>query len=335
MLLMPSSPSPEQLFEEASAWLARLEAGDATALERERFAVWLARSPAHAKAWQEARELLSALELPARSVRRRAGAVRTMRRRVGAAQPARQRQKAHHPLPRFARAAAGLALAAALVALWQPPLLDDWRSDYHTAWGEQRRISLADGSQILLNTDSAVAVDLAGSERRVRLLRGEAFFQVAHAPERPFWVEAGLARARVTGTAFSVDKAGDEVLVTVAEGRVETSAAVSAAAPVPLLPGQSISYLGNHRQEVRTVDVARSLAWRQGRLVFIQEPLSRVVEQINRYRPGRLVIIDPALNDRPVTAVFSLERLEDAVEALEQSIGAPARRLTGYLVFLG
>lgn len=324
MLLMSSSPSPEQLFEEASAWLARLEAGDATVLERERFAVWLARSPAHAKAWQEARELLSALELPARSVRGRAGVTR----------PARRRQKAQHPLPRFARAA-GLALAAAVVALWQPSLLDDWRSDYHTAWGEQRRISLADGSQILLNTDSAVAVDLAGSERRVRLLRGEAFFQVAHVPERPFWVEAGLARARVTGTAFSVGKADDEVLVTVAEGRVETSAAASAAEPVPLLPGQSISYLGNHRQEVRTVDVARSLAWRQGRLVFIQEPLARVVEQINRYRPGRLVIIDPALNSRPVTAVFSLERLEDAVEALEQSVGVPVRRLTGYLVFLG
>lgn len=323
MLPMSSFPSPDQLFEEASAWLARLEGGDATALERERFAVWLARSPAHAKAWQEACELLSALELPARSVRFRAGAARSVRRQ----------QKVPHP--RFARAAAGLAVAAAVVVLWQSALLDDLRSDFHTAQGEQRRISLADGSQVLLNTDSAVAVDVEGSERRVRLLRGEAFFQVAHAPERPFWVEAGLARARVTGTAFSVDRAGDEVSVTVAEGRVETSVEASAAAPVPLAPGQSISYLGRRGQEVRTVDVARDLAWRQGRLVFIQEPLSRVVEQINRYRRGRLVIVDPALNDRPVTAVFSLDRLEEAVDALEQSIGLPARRFTGYFILLG
>jgi len=313
----PAEPTPDALFEDACAWFARLAADDVDPAERELFAAWLAAGPAHAQAWAEAQALFAALEQPAKNLRRReAGAAKPRRRRV------------FHPL-------LVLACLSLCAVVWLPELWQDWRSDFHTAIGERRRVTLADGSTLLLNTDSAVAVEVQGRVRRVKLLRGEAFFEVARAPQRPFWVEAGAARARAVGTAFSVGLAEDRVEVDVAEGRVETSSVAEAAPPVALSPGEAASYRGGYFAGLRHVDVNRELAWRKGQLVFVQTPLAEVVAQINRYRPGRLLIADPALRGRSLTAVFDLDRLDDAVAALEQSLGLRVRRFTPYLVLLG
>jgi transmembrane sensor len=228
-----------------------------------------------------------------------------------------------------------LVCAITLFFFLQPAVLQNLQSDYHTATGEQRQNALAGGSRLLLNTDSAVTVDVEGDERRVQLLRGEVFFEVAHAPQRPFWVVAGDARARVTGTAFSVGRSKDGVTITVAEGRVETSTQTYPEQITPLTPGESTHYEGQRLAYVQATDVQRTLAWRHGQMVFVQATLAEVVEQINRYRPGRLIITDNQLKNRPITAVFSMYRLDDAVTALERTFGIRARRLTDYLVLLG
>jgi transmembrane sensor len=271
-------------------------------------------------------ELFAALESPAKAIRQRGGQTATAR--IIVAPPRRSWFL-------LTRAAAALLACTALTFFLQPEMLQNLQSDYHTATGEQRQINLADGSRLLLNTDSAVTVDVAGKVRRVQLLRGEAYFEVAHAPQRPFWVVADDVRARVTGTEFSVGRNKDNVTITVAEGRVETSTQAHAEQITPLTAGESARYQGQQLATVQITDVQRTLAWRQEQMVFVQATLTEVVEQINRYRPGRLIITDQQLKNRPITAVFSVHRLDDAVTALEQTFGIRARRLTDYLVLLG
>lgn len=310
-----SEPTPDALFEDACAWFARLASDNVDSAERERFACWLASSPAHARAWAEAQALFAALERPAKNLRR----LET--------RPAAPRRRLLRPV---------LALACLLLfaLALRTGLRQDWRSDFHTATGEQLRVTLADGSKLLLNTDSAITVDVQGKIRRVELLRGEVFFEVAHLPERPFWVEAGRARVRAVGTAFSVGLENDRVEVDVVEGRVEAGSTTQAQ-PLVLGAGDAAFYQDGLFARARSIDLNRALAWRKGQLVFVQTPLAEAVAQINRYRPGRLLIADPALRDRPLTAVFSLDHLDDAVTALAQSLGLRIRRFTSYLILLG
>jgi transmembrane sensor len=316
----------DSLFAEASAWFFRLRADDVSATEREEFVRWLAASSRHVQAWNEVQELFAALESPARAIRQRGGQTATAK--VTAAPPRSRRFI-------LTRAAAALLACTALTFFLHPAMLQNLQSDYHTSTGEQRQINLADGSRLLLNTDSAVTVDVAGNVRRVQLLRGEAYFEVAHAPQRPFWVVADVVRTRVTGTAFSVGRNEDSVTITVAEGHVETSTETHPEQITPLTPGESARYQDQQLADMQTTDVQRTLAWRQGQMVFVQATLAEVVEQINRYRPGRLIITNEQLKNRPITAVFSVLRLDDAVTALERTFGIRARRLTDYLVLLG
>ncbi len=310
----------EALFTEATTWFFRLSAEDITLAECEAFDHWLISSPQHAEAWQAVQQLYAALEAPAKTIRQQGlpASAKTIRRRFT-----------------FAQAASVLMVCAVLMVYWQPDVLQNLQSDYHTATGEQRQIVLADGSKILLNTDSAVTVDVANTERKVRLLRGEAFFEVTHAPERPFWVEAGVARARVTGTAFSVERDDEAVTIAVVQGRVETSTEGNSGRITPLTAGESARYQDQQLASVQHIDVQKALAWRQGQLVFVQATLADVVGQINRYRPGLMLITDEQLKNRPITAVFSVNRLDDAVKALEQTIGVRARRFADYWVLLG
>lgn len=319
------SPVPENLFDEASTWFIRMHAEHVCDQDQLEFNRWLAISPQHAQAWEEVRTLYMALETPAKNLRQSAKQTPTLRTITP-------------PLGRSfipIRAAAALLLCTALMFFLQPSLLQNLHSDYHTATGEQQQIDLADGSKLLLNTDSAVTVEIEDNVRRVQLLRGEAYFQVAHAPERPFWVDAGAALARVTGTAFSVGRNNDNVTITVAEGRVETSTTDHPEQITPLTPGETARYQNQQLAAKQSTDVQRTLAWRQGQIVFVQATLSEVVDEINRYRPGRLIITNEQLKNRPITAVFSVNRLDDAVTALEQIFGIRSRRLTNYLVLLG
>lgn len=235
---------------------------------------------------------------------------------------------------RLLRHAALVLLAAALAWFLQPSLLQNLQSDYYTQVGEQRQIELADGSHVLLNTDTAIALELTPHSRRLRLLRGEAYFEVAHAAHRPFWVIANEVRTRVTGTSFSVGIHQGEVIVTVAQGRVETSTQASASRATTLKPGESAHYQGQQLTAVEQTDLRRALAWRQGLMVFVQAPLAEVVAEINRYRPGHLLVTNSQLKNRPITAVFSVQQIESAVTALETTLGIHTRRLGQYWVLL-
>lgn len=150
-------------------------------------------------------------------------------------------------------------------------------------------IRLDDGSEVQLNASSAIAVDFIDKGRTVRLLRGEAFFKVAHAPERPFMVVAGTANVVALGTAFGVGYGNDDTGVTVTENAVQIVLTGSQAGPDRVKQGEQAIYDHAKRSTVvARVDGLVALAWRRRKIAVDNAPLSYVVEEMNRPFQGRI-----------------------------------------------
>ncbi|MDR7231343.1 transmembrane sensor [Caulobacter sp. BE264] len=187
----------------------------------------------------------------------------------------------------------GAVAAAAAVALVLAPwgeLLPQPDTLYSTAKGESRTIQLADGSRIDLNTNSHLSVRLEEHARRVTVHDGQALFEVAHDPNRPFMISAGDGTVTVIGTKFDVRRRDGQLSVTVLRGLVEVSTE-GAEEPVQVRPGQMLEHIeGGKGVSVRAVSAEDQLAWRSGRLVYRDQPLGRIVSDLNQYfdRPLRL-----------------------------------------------
>lgn len=194
--------------------------------------------------------------------------------------------------------AGGVGLAGAAGLGW-------WMRDprYDTAVGEQRTVVLEDGSKVMINTDSAISVAMHPRARQIRLERGEAWFEVAHDPGRPFSVAADGALVTALGTSFSVRREGAAQRIVLAEGRVSVTSA--GATPARLLaPGHSVEIRAGRLGPTRPADIDAEMAWRSGRLAFKDTPLAAAIAEVNRYarRPVRLDA--PALGQVPVNGTF-------------------------------
>lgn len=315
-IAMSETPDSEQLFAEATAWYYRLQAEDVTAEERAAFAAWKASGADQAQAWDEVILLLGALQAPAEQLREQ------------------QRQPWRKPARRIWRKIGQGMAAAVLLGLLigQTPFIDRWRADYATATGESRSIRLDDGSQLQLNTDTAVQVQLAQGERRVRLLRGEAWFDVARDPARPFVVSAGEGWVRVVGTRFSVTNDAGQTRVKVAQGKVEVNAGFGPG--VFLEPGQAVEYAAGTLAALHLFEPASAFAWRQRQLVFSQQPLAEVVAELNRYWPGQTMLLGDGLRQRKVSGVFEIDKPDAVLKALTHTLGLRAEQYTPYLRIL-
>jgi len=218
---------------------------------------------------------------------------------------------ARHRMLRLVGSIAALMLIAILGAgsYW----LANRPDDYQTAVGERRVVTLADGSKLSLDADSEVTVRYAAHARALQLLRGQARFDVAHDKRRPFSVLAGNQIVIATGTAFNIDMAGPKVLVTLIEGHVvvlpadDGSSQILRAAPgaIELRAGQQLAAGVNTRPQILPANVQKVTAWTMGQIVFDDEPLSSVVERVNRYGGTRIVIGDPAVGALKISGVFN------------------------------
>ncbi|MDH4982126.1 FecR family protein [Hyphomicrobium sp. D-2] len=212
------------------------------------------------------------------------------------------------------------------------------QADALTGRGEVQTITMADGSEILLNSDTAVAFEYTPEERRIRLLRGEAIFRVAkEQPVRPFVVAATDGEARALGTAFAVRESDDATVVTVLESRVEvvcTVCAPGAKTTVELNLDQTVALGAAGMGNVEPINANDALAWQRGKLVFEDRPLRSVIEELNRYHPGRIQITDAAVGNHRVSGVFDTKDPIAVVDALEGSLGLKSTRLTNYLILL-
>jgi transmembrane sensor len=185
---------------------------------------------------------------------------------------------------------------------------------YSTHVGEQRTFKLPDGSLLYLNTQSRVELHFSAQTREVRLLQGEALFQVKQEPTRPFRVLTGETTVQAIGTAFNVYRRTDgSALVSVVEGRVRVTT-------TPLSAGEEAKVLQNGEVIKNSApDVSRTLAWRQRRLVFRETALEEIVAQFNRYNSELHIKLEaPSLAQRRITATFNADEPQALVNFLRE-----------------
>ncbi|MGU3575043.1 FecR family protein [Brucellaceae bacterium C25G] len=216
------------------------------------------------------------------------------------------------------------ALAAGFYAFDGPVRM---RADVISSYREMPVITLKDGSIVQLNAGSAIAFDITEDVRRVELLRGEAYFIVAHDPQRPFTVAAAKGEVTALGTQFDVrltDK-GADVIVTEHAVQVQTSSGSAAFNPrdtLRLEQGYSVSYNNqNGIGQATKLDAELAASWRNGRLVFEDQSLATVVEDIARHLPGKVMITSNDLAERRITGTFELTdpsiALDDFIKAFD------------------
>ncbi len=223
--------------------------------------------------------------------------------------------------PRFAL---GLAVGIAIIVLGAGLFLAlrsagaESTRQYASEHAGHRDIALPDGSSIELGGATSITARYGRDERAVDLEAGEAFFRVAHA-ERPFVVTAGPLRIRDLGTAFNVRRTGNRVTVAVTEGRVRVSPSASDgdAGTVELGAGREVSF-DPETQAMRILDVsaASATAWRGHRLEFVNEPLSSVVDNVNRYSTRPIRLADADLGRLTFTGTVEVDTIDSWVSAL-------------------
>lgn len=225
------------------------------------------------------------------------------------------------------------AVAACAVLL----VLPDWQglgADYHSPRGEHRAVALADGSVVELDSGSAIDVHFSADKRQVTLLRGQAFFSVVAQPGRVFQVQAQGIDVTVTGTAFAVELAPRAIEVSVAKGSVNVAdTRPGGTALEPLKPGQRLSFARTGQGRVRTqVPVEQIAAWRHWQLLAIDQPLSAIVERLREYQPGLILLDDPLLGQRTITAALDLRSPREALQAAIAPLGGQLKRLAPYVL---
>ena len=330
-----SDSEHDPILEEAMDWLLRLEAAPHDRAVQEELAAWRGRSAAHDRTYRRvARMWRLAGDLPS-DCSESEDLIGPSSRSLPAA-GARLAKRGRAMQSRWRRPVAVAGLAAALAAcllllLPNPSLLFRLQADHATGVAEVRSIVLDDGSTLQLAAESAVALGFDGGQRHVTLIAGQAFFDVAYEPGRPFTVEADGLAVTVTGTAFAVGLNRDSVSVTVASGAVEV---VSAGDGVyRLTPGDRLTRAsttgGISRTRVRLADIA---AWRQGQMIVEARPLADVIEEIGRYHRGTILLEDAALGERRITGVFSLQAPIAALEAAAGTQEAEVARFTPYVL---
>ena len=324
----------------AHDWQARIEAGEMAPTERRTFETWLAADPRHRTAYERAAALwrevgrIERSALPSRSLRPLA------RERLVAWWDGAWRDVAcQRRSLRFAGGSAMLAtLLLVLLLNGLPGVPSQGRQSFETQIAETRAITLADGSTVTLGARSRVTVELEETTRHVRLRSGEAFFQVARDPARPFVVEASGTRVEALGTAFDLRHGGGGLRIAVAEGKVEVRAASATDTTVSarLSAGQQIS--ADRRGALGGIAAIRPEtvgAWRHDRLVYKGASLSDVVADANRYHEDWIFLRDEEAAQLEITAVFDARDIEGLLAALSEALPIRVQQLPGPFVTIG
>ena len=304
---------PEELFSnkapditaEACAWIAQLETGNMSSEDQAALKEWIGRSPRHFEEIRKIARLSADTDLLAGMAGSIGAAARERREAVSPPRPWFDR----HWRPALAACAMAVLVAGAgfvtLKGAFGPA-----EAPYivATTVGGLEERTLSDGTVVKLNTDSQIEVDFDSKQRRVRLLKGEAFFQVAHNSDWPFLVTAG-------------DKTEPEPLTK-----------ISAEAPLFLDAGQKLSLVNEGAPTlvaaVSPREITSELSWREGLLDFSERPLNEIVGEVNRYTNVRIEITDPELSQMKFGGIFRTGEIEPLLDALELSADVEVERVS-------
>jgi len=220
------------------------------------------------------------------------------------------------------------------LALW--PSLSELNSDYRTGTGEQRNVTFAGNVAISLNTQTSLAIRAAeNAEDRIELIAGEASFETAGSATRSLVVMAADGRTIAQSGRFDVrHMAGGErspVSVTCLEGAVRIERGPDFA---DLEPGQRVRYDSAGLGKVGAVDPQVASEWRRGIVAFRDTPIVDAIEEINRYRPGRIILMSAALGRKQVSGRFRIDQINQVLLQLERAFGAKLQQFPGGIVFL-
>jgi transmembrane sensor len=355
--MQPEAPLKlnEQIYQEACEWFVEFRSGDLDDAGRRQFDLWARKSPEHLAAYLEIAAIWnegSALD----SDRKRDAGTLIAQAAADAANvvhlPDRSRANVPPTVPSETPSRLRIAASVAAVGVVVGTLIWYQRFRmpvYATTFGEERSITLEDGSVIDINSHSKITVRYSADERDVDLLEGQALFHVAKNPARPFFVNSAATQVRAIGTEFDVYQKLGGTVVTVVEGRVavlsrsdtRTGEAVgpheaavpgggAADARKPPIGGNPPIFLSAGEQVLVTPlsmekadhpNIAIATAWTQRQLEFESASLSDVAEEFNRYNQRQLVIEDPTLYDFHITGVFSSSDPASLVRFLRERPG--------------
>lgn len=310
------------LLDRAIDWVALLRSGRATTEDAEQLQRWRALSPAHEAAFRQAARLYRDLgtmgaELERRNVRpfvaRRAV---TRRALIGGA---------------MAASVAGYMVVKPPMELW--PSLAEMSADYRTAKGEQLDVALTDNVSLKLNTQTSVAVRGSGINPRIELISGEAAISSRRSVSEPLVVIAADGQIASSAGEVNIRCIDGVVLAVCIQGSITVS---HGGRSIELTSGQQIAYSASEPlgKPVPVVDPGVLSAWREKLLIFKDEPLAAVVGEINRYRPGKIVVTSSDLGRRLVNGTFHTDKLDDFVAQVRQLYAVKVRALPGGLVLL-
>ena len=325
----------EERLAEATRWFLRVHADDAQEQDLARFKAWLEQHPDNAVCYQKVSSSWSA-------VGQFASTPELMMGRRDALEHARRaslsRWRGRFNMRPWYAAAASLVGVLGLVAVFWFSRVSDG-DIYETGVAERRVLTMQDGSIVNLDASTRLKVRLDDESRSVTLETGQASFEVAKDPTRPFRVRASQHTIVALGTAFNVEVVRDRLLVTLIEGRVavvaeersqdagdrspvnseESSTRASdmnGSAAIELTPGQQLVAVGNARTEIRDdVDLNRATAWQTGQLFFDDEPLGDAIARMNRYGSVRIVV-DPKVADIRVSGIFRAGDIDAFTDAI-------------------
>lgn len=311
----------DEELDEAAVWIARLHAPDRSMKVERGFQRWRAEKRSHEAAFatvSDAWELSGALQrrpLPRISRWERAGF------RAG-----------------FWRSTLAVACAAALCGVGVALYLH--AAGVVTGIGEQRVLVLEDGTRVSLNTDSRLVVHFNRSLRRVELDRGEALFEVAPDPSRPFVVAAGHRQIEALGTSFVVREEDQQLSVTLVEGKVAVSAADAAVRgvageAVTLTPGERLTFKSDVAGAIDRPSLEKVTAWRRGQVDLEQIPLAEAATEMNRYSTLKLRVEQAEAAHLPIDGVFRAGDTEGFAEAVARSYGLGVQRRSQEIVLTG
>ncbi len=310
-------PNQELIHEQAAEWILRMESSPLTAEEVRELKDWAARSQLHGRVLRDTAEVWDRMDvmeglaelLPLESKPNIKGGNKYK--------------------PAFLFGAPAFVVAMILLVFFFPSLGGFFNQKvYETPVGALQVVKMEDGSAVTLNTSTIIQTAFDASQRKIELQKGEAFFEVAHDEDVPFIVTAGTTQVEAVGTAFSVQRLGDEVEVTVTEGRVKITKIESGTRATedqqPLFAdgGQQV-YLNEQKkvvvQSVKPEEIAKVLMWQQRMLAFNGESLKEVIAEFSRYTEAEIHIADDRTAAIRVGGYFRSDDLPGIMKSLEEN----------------
>lgn len=316
---MISEEPTEAQRDEAALWLAKRTGGSFSREDADKLEAWLNADRRHRRAFDELRVLYAQLEAPARRV----AAIAPLRRKVAV--------RLH---PRWNWLTPPAAAVALFSAIWwiNPSAIQNWQADIVT--GEQfvSTLALPDGSLAHLGADTALSLDFHGGRRRVRLLRGEAYFEVRHGVAGSFTVIANADEVRDIGTKFNVGLDAGQTDVTVSEGAVEIRGAGDASSMM-VRAGNQVAIADGKARGVQAADTDLALSWLTGRLVVQGVRVDDLVRVLQRHTSTRLIVRSD-LAGREISGTFPLTNIDASLATIASAVDGSVMRVTPFVTIL-